>query len=104
MPTVIYAIATMDTKGRELDFVAEALRAAGVSAVTIDVGVHDQPIGQPNISREQVAGCHPLGAAHVLKQTDRGQAVTAMSEGLVEFLRRGHAAGRVAGVIGLGGS
>jgi uncharacterized protein (UPF0261 family) len=104
MPGVVYAVATMDTKGRELDFVAGQVRAAGAPARTVDVGVHGDPAAPPDLGRGRVAACHPRGADHVLGLTDRGQAVTAMSEALTEFLRREHTAGAVAGVIGLGGS
>jgi uncharacterized protein (UPF0261 family) len=34
----IYAIATMDTKGEEIAYVAKCARAAGASVVTVDVG------------------------------------------------------------------
>jgi uncharacterized protein (UPF0261 family) len=104
MPAAVYAVATMDTKGRELAFVAERVRAAGVAAVAVDVGVQGGPTAPPDVPRERVAACHPRGAAFVLGHADRGRAVTAMSEALTEFLRREHAAGAVAGVIGLGGS
>jgi uncharacterized protein (UPF0261 family) len=104
MPGLVYAVATMDTKGRELAFVADRLRAAGAAAVTVDVGVKDPPTVPPDVARERVAACHPGGAAAVLGHADRGRAVTAMAEALVEFLRREHAAGSVAGVVGLGGS
>jgi uncharacterized protein (UPF0261 family) len=104
MPGAVYAVATMDTKGHELAFVAERVRAAGVPAVTVDVGVKDAPTAPPDVPRDRVAACHPRGAGAVLGHADRGQAVTAMGEALVEFLTREHAAGKVAGVIGLGGS
>src|SRR5262245_28269867 len=103
MPAV-YVIATMDTKGREAAFVAERVRAAGTSAVTVDVGVKDSPAVSPDVSRERIAECHSRGPSAVLDHADRGRAVTAMSEAIVEFLRQEHAAGNVAGVIGLGGS
>ena len=44
MDQSVYAIATMDTKGHELAFVAERLRAAGVAVVTVDVGTKDPPV------------------------------------------------------------
>jgi uncharacterized protein (UPF0261 family) len=104
MPPAVYAIATMDTKGEELAFVAERLAAAGVEVVTVDVGTKSGPTGKPTVSREAVAACHPDGATAVLHQTDRGQAVAAMAAGLEAYLRRESAAGKVAGAIGLGGS
>lgn len=104
MPAATYAIATMDTKGDELAFVAECIRAAGVSVAMVDVGTQKPPTPKPDISRKTVAASLPDGAKAVLANTDRGQAIAAMSVALTEYLKREHAAGRVAGVIGLGGT
>src|SRR3954454_8042590 len=100
----VYAVATMDSKGHELAFVARTVREAGAAVVTVDVGTLAEPAVTPDVSRREVAACHPGGADAVLRHTDRGKAVTAMGEALIEFLRREHAAGKVAGVIGIGGS
>ena len=97
----VYAIATMDTKGSEIAFVAERIRSCGIEVQTVDVGTKAPAIGMPDVSREQVAARSP--DAHALTLTDRGEAVTAMSAALVEFLVAEHAAGKVAGVIGIGG-
>jgi uncharacterized protein (UPF0261 family) len=95
----------MDTKGDELAFVAERLTDAGVSVMTVDVSTRDGPTPRPpDVTRATVAACHPNGLAAVLGQTDRGRAVASMAVALREFLVREAAAGRVAGVIGLGGS
>src|SRR5277367_4825456 len=104
MPPVIHAIATMDSKGLELDYLARAARATGASVVLVDVGTKDAPHGAPDISRETVADCHPGGRAAVLGCTDRGAAISAMGEALTVFLRRRHAAGLVSGAVGLGGT
>jgi uncharacterized protein (UPF0261 family) len=106
MSQSVYAIATMDTKGHELAFVAERLREAGVAVVTVDVGTLGTPLAAPDIDRLTVAGFHrtAIGRASALSATDRGQAITSMSEALECFLRSEHQAGRVAGVIGIGGS
>ncbi|GMV79492.1 MAG: hypothetical protein AMXMBFR7_06760 [Planctomycetota bacterium] len=104
MGRAIYALATMDSKGLENAYVAQRIRVAGSKAVTVDLGTLAAPAVSPDIPREAVARCHPQGERHVLGQTDRGQAVTAMSEALVAFLKREHEAGKLAGVIGLGGS
>ena len=100
MPRV-YAVATMDTKGTEIAFVAERIRACGVEVVTVDVGTKDVPSFAPDITRQQLAAS--LSGENVLGLTDRGAAVTAMSAALVEFLKSEHAAGRLSGVIGIGG-
>lgn len=97
----VYAVATMDTKGTEIAFVAERIRSCGVEVVTVDVGTRGAAVVAPDISREQVvAGC---STTNPLTKTDRGEAVTAMSAALVEFLKTEHSVGRLAGVIGIGG-
>lgn len=98
MPRV-YAVATMDTKGAEIAFVAERIRACGVEVVTVDVGTKDPPVVVPEITRADVAA----HSTNVVGTTDRGTAVTAMSAALVEFLKAEHATGKVGGVIGIGG-
>lgn len=96
----------MDTKGREIAFVAECLRRAGVSVMTVDVGTMSTPAGTPDVGRTAVAGCHPLpeGRITALARGDRGGAIAAMSRALERFLLGEHDAGRLAGVIGIGGS
>ena len=93
----IYAIATMDTKGEELAFVAEQIRRAGGRVTTVDVGTKDPPQVRPDVARETFASA-------ALGHTDRGRAVAAMGEALTAFLVAEHAAGKVSGVIGLGGT
>lgn len=102
----VYAIATMDTKGRELAFVADCLRAAGVAVATVDVGTKDDPTPKPDVSRNRVAEHHPTpeGRLAAICDDDRGRAITAMSEALNHFVRQEFAAGRIAGIIAIGGS
>lgn len=99
MSSFVYAIVTMDTKGAELQFVVNALRRVGVSVRSVDVGTLDAPTVIPDITREEV-----LGQATFKLSKDRGTAVTAMGEALSQYLSEEHARGRVAGVIGIGGS
>ena len=100
----IIAIATMDTKGEEIAFVAAQLEKAGVRAVTVDVGTQQPPTVAPTIDRSRVAARHPRGAEVILRASDRGEAVDAMSEALTEFLVAELADSGFDGVIGIGGS
>src|ERR1700729_624417 len=106
MKPSVYAVATMDTKGYELAYVAERLRGVGIAVVTVDVGTKEPPTVFPDVARDTVAVCHPsaAGRAVALGGADRGEAITAMGEALTNFLVREHDACRVAGVIGIGGS
>ncbi|QDU39596.1 hypothetical protein Mal4_39420 [Maioricimonas rarisocia] len=100
MTPAIYAVATMDTKGEELAYVADCLRTAGASVRMVDVGTLNPPSVGPDITRETVAGQTLESSA----ASDRGEAVTTMGTALRDFLVAEHAAGRVQGVIGIGGS
>jgi uncharacterized protein (UPF0261 family) len=106
LDSVVYAVATMDTKGRELAFVADRLRALGVAVVTIDVSTKGPPEVPADVDRSTVAAFHPTdsGRTAALSHSDRGQAITAMGEALVSYLRGEYDQGKVAGVIGIGGS
>lgn len=97
MTRSVYAIATMDTKGHELAFVAERLRAAGLAVKMVDVGTLAEPVVAPDIRRDEIVDSRPTGQ-------DRGQAIEAMSRGLEAWLSSEHRDGKVAGVIGIGGS
>ena len=100
----IYAIATMDTKGAEICFIADQLQRAGPMVKTVDVGTATDAQKKPDVSREIIAAHHAKGSAYVLSQKDRGLAVDAMGEALRSFLLQENAEERLAGVIGVGGS
>jgi uncharacterized protein (UPF0261 family) len=97
----VYAIATMDTKGAELEFVCDLLQQAGVSSVMVDVGTLHPPTVTPTITREQVR--QAIGGQPDVSG-DRATAVRQMADALRVFLLQEVAKGRVSGVIGLGGS
>jgi uncharacterized protein (UPF0261 family) len=107
MDQSVYVVATMDTKGHEIAFVAQRLRAAGVSVVIVDVGTLGPPSVTPDIDRSAVLGCHPDrcgGATPAPPAADRGEAIAAMSQALASYLVREHQSGRIAGLCGIGGS
>ncbi|WP_417387068.1 Tm-1-like ATP-binding domain-containing protein [Gimesia sp.] len=103
MSKTIYALATMDTKADEICFVADAIRNAGLDVVLVDLSTRGHS-DRADISAETVAAAHPAGPAQVLKQTDRGQAVTAMAAALRLWLPDQVNTKEIAGVIAIGGS
>jgi uncharacterized protein (UPF0261 family) len=95
-----WVVGTFDTKGDELGYLCERIRAQGVAVVSVDVSTSGRDAGRAQVSAREVAGHHPGGADAVFTG-ERGSAVSAMAQALVRFLR-----GRsdVGGVIGAGGS
>ncbi|WP_423066212.1 Tm-1-like ATP-binding domain-containing protein [Devosia sp. CN2-171] len=96
----VYVVGTMDTKGPELRYTAERVRAAGAEPVLVDVGTQGTGAGA-DVAATVVATHHPEGSGAVLGLTDRGKAVSAMAMALTRYL-----AGRtdIGAVLGLGGT
>jgi uncharacterized protein (UPF0261 family) len=90
----------MDTKGEEIAFVRDCLRRAACEVRTVDVGTQSPPTVEPDVARGEVVG----RSGFVSEHSDRGRAVAAMSEALTRYLVNEYEAGRLAGVIGIGGS
>jgi uncharacterized protein (UPF0261 family) len=95
-----YVIGTFDTKGAELRYAAERLRAAGAEARTVDVSTTDGSDRGADVGAGDVAAHHPGGTGAVFTG-DRGSAVAAMAVALQRFLT---SRDDVGGVLGLGGT
>ena len=100
---VVFAVATFDTKAEELAWVAACLLQAKVDVVTVDVSAARETDAAADVSVSEVLAASGLTLSDV-QSTDRGAAVTTMSDAFRIWLLRQHAKGRVAGVIGIGGS
>ncbi|SDK09050.1 Uncharacterized protein, UPF0261 family [Actinopolyspora mzabensis] len=97
----VYVAGTFDTKGDELGYVADLLRADGSSVVTVDLSTAGAgSAAAASIPSESVAEHHPHGGAAVFTG-ERGSAVTAMSEAFRRFLL---SRDDVVGILGAGGS
>lgn len=103
MATVVL-LGTLDTKGREYEFLREQVRAAGCAALLVDAGVVGEPQAVPDITADEVARAGGADRAVLAAAGDRGAAVEAMSRGAAVVLERLHAAGSLHGVLGMGGS
>jgi uncharacterized protein (UPF0261 family) len=95
-----YVCGTFDTKAAELHYLAGLLRAAGLAAVTVDLGTRTAR-SDVDVSAAEVASAHPGGVGSVLGLDDRGAAVAAMALAFERWLPSRPDLG---GVIGAGGS
>jgi uncharacterized protein (UPF0261 family) len=94
-----YIVGTADTKGAELRYVRDLIRAANLPTVLVDLGTRSGG-GDADVTPQEVATHHPEGAAAVFGD-DRGQAVAAMALAFSRFVATRDDIG---GMIGLGGS
>ena len=103
MPTVVL-LGTLDTKGIEYAFLRERVEAHGVEVLVVDAGVNE-PVGiQPDVSRDEVARAVGVSTVELAAAGDRGAAVTAMGAGAEAVVLELHGAGRLDGILALGGS
>jgi uncharacterized protein (UPF0261 family) len=100
----VLLIGTLDTKGAETAFVRDRLRAAGVPVAVLDAGVLGPPAFAPDIPRERVFAAAGAVYAEVKAAGDRGRAVTLAAAGAAELALHLFRDGKLAGVLGLGGS
>lgn len=101
----IALIATLDTKGVEIDYVADRVRALGGEPLVVDSGILGEPTGRPaGIPRDQVAraGGHDLEALRTIGA--RGAAVEGMGEGVRQVLLDLWTERRLDGALCLGGA
>jgi len=100
--TVILA-GTLDTKGPEYQFVKEHVLATGVNVLMVDTAALGTPYFEPDIPSAEVAKAAGI-TQEELKKKSRGEAVSIMSKGLLEVLKRLISEGKCDGILGLGGT
>lgn len=102
-PVAVLVLVTLDTKGREADFVRGVLRELGVEAVLVDTGCLGDPEVRADVSRAEVYAVGGADLAALRQRADRGEAVAAAARGAEAITRKWHAEGRLDGVLALGG-
>lgn len=100
----VVLVGTLDTKGTEFLFVRDLLRDAGVETLVIDAGVLGPPVFTPDVTRDEVYRAAGISPDVLQRAGDRGKAIEAASRGVAKLVIDQHAAGKVEGVLGLGGS
>jgi uncharacterized protein (UPF0261 family) len=103
---LVALVGTLDTKGREYQWVADRLSTLDARVLVVDAGVR-QPVGfSGTIDYTQGAVAELAGSTiEALRQrNDRGFAVATMSEGVAAVLSEQLAKGDLDGVLALGGS
>ena len=100
----IALVGTLDTKGAEIAYVRDRLRALGTQPVVVDSGILGEPGCPADVGREEVAraGGHDLD--DVRRAGSRGAAVELMLEGVRATCLRLYADGSIRAVLCLGGA
>jgi uncharacterized protein (UPF0261 family) len=100
----VLLVGTLDTKGAEVGYVRDRLRAAGADVLVLDAGVLGPPAFAPDVNREAVFAAAGTSWEKVKADADRGKAVALAAEGVAKLAADLHRQGKVTGVLSLGGS
>jgi len=100
----IAILATLDTKGAEVDSIRGHLQTLGYGATIIDIGPLGPPACQPDHSNREVAGEGGWDLSDLTQTGQRDRIMEVMGKGAGKLLSRLFSEGRVDGVIGLGGN
>ena len=100
----VYLIATLDTKGHEIQFVREQLESLGVVCRLVNAGCMGEPTVPCDVSAEQVYAASGESLSTLRQAADRGRAITAAARGVARLMVDWHARGEVEGVLSIGGS
>ena len=102
----IALIGTLDTKGDEIAYTRDRLRALGARPIVIDTGILGEPSGgiTPDIPHAEVASAAGDALDGVRAAGSRGAAVERMLAGVRAICLRLYAEGRLHGALCLGGA
>ncbi len=102
---VILLIGTLDTKGVEIGYTRDRLKALGAEPVVLDSGILGQPLHiTADIPREEVARAAGSDIDSLRAAGTRGAAVEKMKEGVRAIVLDRWKQGRLDGVLCLGGA
>jgi uncharacterized protein (UPF0261 family) len=104
MAKTVVIVGALDTKGEDFRFVKELIEARGLATLVVDFGVMGTPGLIPDVSREEVAAAAGADLARFASGDHKDAAMAAMAAGLAAVVSRLHGEGRLAGIIGMGGS
>ena len=101
-PTIA-VLATLNTKGKETQFVADVLARAGATPLIIDLSLKSHDVEGADVAGTNVAAA--AGASwQSLDESSRQDAAIVMAEGGIRLLLEKVVKGEIAGAIGLGGA
>jgi uncharacterized protein (UPF0261 family) len=100
----IVVLATLDTKGREAQYLREQIEKYSDKALVVDTGVTGTPGAHPDVTREDVAEAGGMPLARILEQPSRDVAAPVMAEGATKIITRLADEGKVHGIVAMGGT
>jgi uncharacterized protein (UPF0261 family) len=104
MPGYIAVVATMDTKGDQVEYLKDKIEEAGQPTCAIDIGVAADGPFEPTYNRHQVAEAAGTTIQGIFDVKNRRAGLEKMGDGAANIIREMNAKGELGGVIAVGGS
>ena len=99
----IVIVGTLDTKGDEVGYLKELIRAENCSTIVMDVGTLNPPTITPDISRERIAAAGGNTLERLAEQNSRRLSVETMIHGAAAIVRELQKDKQLSGIISVGG-
>ncbi|MCP4167390.1 MAG: UPF0261 family protein [Chloroflexi bacterium] len=100
----IVVLATLDTKGREAEYLREQIAEYGDTALLVDTGVVGTPGARADITRSEVAEASGVPLTQLVENPSREVAAPVMAEGATRIVSQLVNEGKVQGIISMGGT
>ena len=100
----IIVLATLDTKGREAQYLRESIEGQGHEALLIDASVLGEPAARADISREKVADLGGKPLSELRQNPTREEAAPVMAAGATKIVSELVAEGKAHAILSLGGT
>ena len=97
-------VATMDTKGKEVLFLMDSFKEAGVPVLTLDAGIMGRSPFEADVGRKEVARSGGMALEQVRKLGQEGKSLAVMIKGAISCALKLYNEGKIHGIIGIGGS
>lgn len=104
MPKTILILGTLDTKGKEYEYLQEQIEKKGVRTLVVDISCREfKPEFHPDVSCDQVARAAGTSFKEI-SRGDRRAAMKIMVEGATKIVKKLHDEEKFQGIIAMGGS
>jgi uncharacterized protein (UPF0261 family) len=100
----VVILGSLDTKGLEVAFLRERVRAEGGVPLVVDTGVLPEPTTSADISRHDVAHAAGSSIEALIEKGDKSYALVTMAQGASVLLGKLLQEGQLGGVLSIGGS
>lgn len=100
----IAILATLDTKGDQVEYLKKTVEDKGHRVILIDVGVLGEPYCEPEFDKNEVARASGMEIDELIALRDTGRVMDKMRQGAEKILLELYSKGGIDGVLAAGGS